>query len=63
VGAQVVKNVAVFEEAKLSILNGTHSTLAYSGFLCGVEFIWQVMSRKPFQRLAEALLEFDVLEI
>eukprot|EP00929_Paragymnodinium_shiwhaense_P024378 TRINITY_DN15018_c0_g1_i2.p1 TRINITY_DN15018_c0_g1~~TRINITY_DN15018_c0_g1_i2.p1 ORF type:complete len:1045 (+),score=215.80 TRINITY_DN15018_c0_g1_i2:127-3261(+) len=63
VGAQVVKEVGPFEEAKLSILNGSHSTLAYSGFLCGIEFIWQVMTRQPFQKLAQALVELDVIEV
>jgi fructuronate reductase len=60
-GVQLVQHVAEFEDAKLSILNGCHSTLAYAGFLCGIELIWQVMTRAPFRTLARALLECDVI--
>jgi fructuronate reductase len=63
VGAQLVQDVATFEDAKLCILNGCHSTLAYSGFLCGIEYIWQVMAREPFQELGKILLECDVLPV
>jgi fructuronate reductase len=40
-GALVVSDVAPFEEMKLRMLNGSHSTLAYLGFLMGHEFVWQ----------------------
>jgi len=63
VGVQIVKEVAPFEAAKLGILNGSHSTMAYSGFLSGIEFIWQVMERQPFQTLCRCLVEHDVIPI
>jgi len=40
-GAQFVADVAPFETMKLRLLNGSHSTLAYLGFLAGHDFIWQ----------------------
>ncbi len=40
-GAQLVDDVAPFELMKLRLLNGSHSTLAYLGFLLGHEFVWQ----------------------
>ena len=45
-GAQFVADVAPFELMKLRLLNGSHSTLAYLGFLMGHEFVWQA-SRDP----------------
>jgi fructuronate reductase len=43
-GAQIVADVAPFETMKLRLLNGSHSTLAYLGFLAGHDFIWQASS-------------------
>lgn len=40
-GAVIVSDVAPFEEMKLRMLNGSHSTIAYLGFLMGHEFVWQ----------------------
>ena len=44
-GAQFVADVAPFETMKLRLLNGSHSTLAYLGFLLGHEFVWQASAR------------------
>lgn len=52
-GAQLVADVAPFETMKLRLLNGSHSTLAYLGFLAGHETIWQA-SADPL--LAQLLL-------
>jgi fructuronate reductase len=43
-GATIVADVAPFETMKLRLLNGSHSTLAYLGFLSGYDFIWQASS-------------------
>jgi fructuronate reductase len=45
-GAEFVVDVAPYEEMKLRLLNGSHSMLAYLGYLGGYEYIWQVM-RNP----------------
>lgn len=42
-GAIFVSDVTPFERAKLTMLNGTHSMLAYAGFLSGHEFVRDVM--------------------
>merc|ERR1712137_1295953 len=36
---------------------------AYAGFLCGIEFIWEVMAHAPFPELAMAYYNFDVLPV
>jgi fructuronate reductase len=40
-GALIVGDVAPFETMKLRMLNGSHSTIAYLGFLMGREYVWQ----------------------
>jgi len=63
VGAQLVQDVATFEELKLGVLNGCHSTLAYCGFLCGIEYIWQVMAKDAFPKLCHLYHDGDVLPV
>ena len=50
VGAQLVADVAPFEAMKLRLLNGSHSALAYLGFLAGHEFIYQVVGGPGVRR-------------
>ena len=57
-GAQFVSDVAPFELMKLRLLNGSHSTLAYLGYLLGHEFVWQA-SRDP---LVATLIERQMKE-
>jgi fructuronate reductase len=59
-GAQIVADVAPFETMKLRLLNGSHSTLAYLGFLAGHEFIWQASSDPQQATLVERLMAEEV---
>ncbi len=43
-GALLVEDVAPFELMKLRMLNGTHSLLAYTGFLLGHRYVRDVMA-------------------
>lgn len=43
-GALFVTDVAPYEKMKLRMLNGTHSMLAYSGFLAGHKYVRDVMA-------------------
>jgi fructuronate reductase len=56
VGAELVDDVAPFEAMKLRLLNGSHSALAYLGYLAGHEFIYQVASIEAFERFMRALM-------
>lgn len=42
-GAQIVSDVAPFEAMKLRLLNGSHSALAYLGYLAGYETVADAM--------------------
>jgi len=56
-GAELVKDVAPYETMKLRLLNGSHSTLAYLGYLAGHETIADTMADEPFARLARNLMD------
>ncbi len=60
VGAQMVSDVAPFEHMKLRLLNGSHSTLAYLGYLAGYETIADTMAAAPFARLVERLQDDEM---
>ena len=52
-GAQFVSDVAAFENMKLRCLNGTHSTLAYLGYLSGYETIAETVADPVFAELID----------
>jgi fructuronate reductase len=54
-GAQFVGDVAPFELMKLRMLNGSHSALAYLGYLAGYDYVYQVSADPRFQRLVNGL--------
>jgi fructuronate reductase len=50
-GALFVDDVAPFEAAKLRLLNGSHSLIAYLGCLAGYDYVHQVVADPDFNRL------------
>lgn len=48
VGATFTDDVAAFEHAKLKLLNGPHSALAYLGSLAGYETVYEAVSDADF---------------
>jgi len=56
VGAELVDNVAPYEEMKLRLLNGSHSFLAYLGALAGLETISDCMLEPDLVRAARQLM-------
>jgi fructuronate reductase len=54
-GVQLTTDVRPWEEAKLRLLNGAHSSLAYLGALAGCEFVHEVIARPTFARYLERL--------
>lgn len=61
VGAQIVPDVAPFEQMKLRVLNGTHSALAYLGALKGHRTIASAVADPQLRDFAAAMIEQDVL--
>lgn len=56
-GAIFVADVTPFERAKLTMLNGTHSMLAYAGFLSGHQFVRDVMGDAALAALVRRHLQ------
>jgi len=59
-GVRITADVAPWEEAKLRLLNGAHSAIAYLGGLGGIDFVWQFIAMPAGRRFVEAL--WDELE-
>jgi len=55
-GAELVTDVLPFEEMKLRMLNGSHSFLAYLGYLAGYPLINICMEDQNFRAAARALM-------
>ena len=55
VGVQLVRDVTEYEHMKLRMLNGTHSSLAYLGYLAGHETIADCMGDPVLDRFVQRL--------
>ncbi|MDQ6714708.1 MAG: mannitol dehydrogenase family protein [Actinomycetota bacterium] len=60
VGADLVEDVAPFEQLKLRMLNGTHSLLAYLGALRGYDSIAEAVGDPDLAEAARRLMVDDV---
>lgn len=56
VGAELVRDVAPYETAKLRMLNGAHSALAYIGLARGHAFVHQAIADPVIRPLIERLM-------
>lgn len=61
VGVILTDDVRGFERAKLRLLNGVHSTLAYVGILRGYDTVFAAMSDPAIARLARDLMIRDIV--
>lgn len=60
-GAQFVKDVEPFELMKLRCLNGTHSALAYLGYLAGYETVFEAVSDEDFAGFIDRLWTEEII--
>nr|WP_244327900.1 mannitol dehydrogenase family protein [Roseibium sp. RKSG952] len=60
-GVQMVKDVAPYEQMKLRMLNGTHSALAYLGFLAGHETIAETVADPVFETFVKTLWQAEII--
>jgi len=61
VGVTYANDVGAWERAKLRILNGAHSSLAYIGLLLGHETVADAMSDHGLSAFVERLVEDDII--
>ncbi len=63
VGVMLVDNVLPFEHMKLRCLNGTHSALAYLGYLSGHETIADTVADTAFDRYVKKLWSAEIIPV
>ena len=61
VGVSLTHNVAAFEFAKLRLLNGAHSTLAYAGLMLGYESVGAAMGDEKLVGIVERMMREDIV--
>ena len=61
VGAEMVEDVRPFEEMKLRMLNGTHSTLAYLGYLSGMEYVSEAVQQPVFEKFLRNMMKEEIM--
>lgn len=61
VGVQMVQDVAPFELMKLRMLNGTHSSLAYLGYLAGYKTIADTVADPNFAQCVQKLWREEII--
>ena len=59
-GVQLVRDVRPFERAKLRLLNGAHSTLAYLGLLMGTSTVAEAMANPALAGFVERMMREDI---
>lgn len=59
-GAEFVTDVEPYEHMKLRLLNGSHSTLAYLGYLAGYETVSDTMADPAFEQFVKGLMDGEV---
>jgi len=60
-GATMTGDVAAWEKAKLRILNGAHSTLAYVGLAFGLQTVADAMADELLCAFVERLIALDII--
>lgn len=60
VGVTLTSDVEAWEQAKLRLLNGAHSTLAYVGLLRGLETVREAMDDAPLAAFVRAMMREDI---
>jgi fructuronate reductase len=60
IGVTLSRDVSAHERAKLRLLNGAHSTLAYLGLLAGLETVAQAMAEPALRAFIERLMLEDI---
>ena len=57
----MVEDVRPFEEMKLRMLNGTHSTLAYLGYLSGMEYVSEAVQQPVFESFLRNMMKDEIM--
>lgn len=61
VGAQLVEDVEPFELMKLRMLNGSHSTMAYLGYLSGYQYVNEAIADAGIHKMVQGLMTDEAM--
>lgn len=61
VGAQLVEDVELYELMKLRMLNGSHSSIAYLGYLCGYQYVNEAIADPAIHKLIHGLMTDEAM--
>ena len=61
VGAELVEDVEPFELMKLRMLNGSHSTMAYLGYLSGYQYVNEAIADAGMHQLIHGLMTEEAM--
>jgi fructuronate reductase len=61
VGATMSRDVAAFEHMKLRMLNGSHSTMSYLGYLGGYQYVSEAIADACIRKLIHGLMTEEVM--
>ena len=61
VGVEMVASVLPYEEAKIRILNASHSCIAWAGALCGLQYIHEGVANAAIRQMASDYVTQDVI--
>lgn len=61
VGVEMVASVLPYEEAKIRILNASHSCIAWAGALCGLQYIHEGVANAAIRQMAWDYVTQDVI--
>lgn len=61
VGAELVADVEPFELMKLRMLNGSHSTMAYLGYLAGYQYVSEAIADPAIHKLIHGLMTEEAM--
>lgn len=56
-GAEIVKDVAAYEAIKLRLLNGSHSAIAYLGYLGGCKTVSDAIAQPPLRAFIRQMMD------
>ena len=60
VGVELTEDIRPYEEMKLRLLNGAHSTIAYLGYLAGYEYVSDAMLDSTFLKFIREMMDEEI---
>jgi len=60
VGVELTEDIRPYEEMKLRLLNGAHSTIAYLGYLAGYEYVSDAMLDPSFLKFISEMMDEEI---